>query len=294
MKIVIASGKGGTGKTTVATNLAFSLGNSRRVQLLDCDVEEPNCHLFFDIEVLDTRSVKTKVPNVRMELCTLCSRCTETCVFNAIAVAGEEVLVFPTLCHSCGGCSYFCPTGAITEKDREIGVVKKGKANNLEIVYGRLNIGEAIAIPVIHAVKKQMRDDRIVILDAPPGTSCSVVTSVVNADFCLLITEPTPFGLNDLKLAVGVVKKLGVPAGVVINRANMGDESIHRYCREEGIPILLEIPFEERFAKVYARGKLLCEEYLEMQEQFLNLFADIEGRLERARDSSYKRKRWNR
>lgn len=293
MKIVIASGKGGTGKTTVATNLAYSLKNSRKVQLLDCDVEEPNCHLFLDMEILDTRPVKAKVPKVNMNLCTLCSRCSETCVFNAIAVVGEDVLVFPPLCHSCGGCSYFCPTGAITEEDREVGVVKRGRASSIDVAYGKMNIGEAIAIPVIDAVKKQVRDDRVVILDAPPGTSCSVVTSVMNADFCLLVTEPTPFGLNDLKLAVGLVKKLGVPAGVITNRASIGDESVQQYCREEGIPVLLEIPFEERFAKVYAKGKLLCEEYPELQEQFSNLFSDIEGRLERERDSRYQWKRRN-
>ncbi|MDD4519214.1 MAG: ATP-binding protein [Limnochordia bacterium] len=276
MIIAVASGKGGTGKTTVATNLAFSLKDSGQVQLLDCDVEEPNCHLFLDVGLVDETHVEVMTPALDATRCTLCGRCQEVCAFNAIALLGKQVMVFPELCHGCASCTYFCPSGALTEKTRPIGVVRRGKGKRINLVYGLLNIGEAIAIPIIHQLKKELRHETIAILDVPPGTSCPMVASVTGADFCLLITEPTPVGLSDLKLAIAVVQELGIPLGVVVNRAGLGDDSVYEYCHRHNVPILLEIPFEQRFAQVYAQGRLISEDYPEWQARFQELFAEIE------------------
>ena len=275
MIISVASGKGGTGKTLVASSLALSLSDDYKVQLLDCDVEEPNVHIFLRLALDQSQPVYVPIPKVDETKCTYCGKCAEVCVYNAIAVLKEKVLVFPELCHGCGACSYLCPESAITEEGREVGVVERGGSGNLELVQGRLAIGEAMAPPVIREVKKYIDPANIVIIDVSPGTSCPVVEAVKGSDFCLLVTEPTPFGLNDLSLAVEVVRKLGIPCGVVINRVGVGSEEVEQYCHREGIPVLLRIPLDRNIATLYSRGVPLIEGMPRWREEFLRLFQDI-------------------
>jgi MinD superfamily P-loop ATPase len=273
--ISIASGKGGTGKTTVATNLAVSLGEG--VQLLDCDVEEPNAHLFIRPSIEHKEVVTTPVPEIDEERCTLCGKCGEICQFKAIVVIGETVLPFHELCHSCGGCSRVCPENAITEVGRELGTIEQGHRNGLAFLHGRLRVGEAMSPPLIKKARSSARPDLLTIIDAPPGTSCPVIAAMKGADFVLLVTEPTPFGLHDLKLAHGAVDVLGIPCGLVINRSDMGDPSVKVYAEEKGLPVLMEIPFDRRIAEAYSRGDLLVEVMPEWKERFLELYHKIEA-----------------
>ena len=279
MIISVASGKGGTGKTLVATSLALSLSDNYKVQLLDCDVEEPNANILLHLAVNQSRPVYIPIPKVDETKCTYCGKCAEVCAYNAIAVLKEKVLVFPELCHGCGACSYLCPESAITEEGREMGVVERGDSGNLELIQGKLNVGEAMAPPVIREVKKYIDPANIVIIDVPPGTSCPVVEAVKGSDFCLLVTEPTPFGLNDLSLAVEVVRKLGISCGVVINRVGIGGEEVERYCHREGIPILLRIPLDTNIAMLYSQGIPLIEGVPRWREEFLRLFQAIKDRI---------------
>jgi MinD superfamily P-loop ATPase len=272
MIISVASGKGGTGKTLVATSLALSLNGNFKVQLLDCDVEEPNAHILLPLTLNQSRPVYIPIPKVDETKCTYCGKCAEVCAYNAIAVLKEKVLVFPELCHGCGACSYLCPESAITEEGREVGVVERGSSGDLELIQGRLAIGEAMAPPVIREVKKYIDPTKEVIVDVPPGTSCPVIGAVKGSDFCLLVTEPTPFGLNDLSLAVEVVRKLGITCGVVINRVGVGDEEVERYCHQQGIPILLKIPLDRNIAMFYSKGIPLIEGMPRWREEFLGLF----------------------
>jgi len=274
MIISIASGKGGTGKTTIATNLALSVESD--VQLLDCDVEEPNAHLFIRPTIEETKTITTPVPEVDEAKCSLCGKCGEICQFKAIVVIGNTVLPFHELCHSCGGCMEVCPETAITETGRELGVLERGHRNGLEFIHGKLRIGEAMAPPLIREVRSYTRPDAVTIIDAPPGTSCPVITSMNGADFVLLVTEPTPFGLHDLKLAVGAVRILGIPCGLVINRSDMGDDKVKHYAEAEGLPVLMEIPFDRRIAEAYSRGEMLVEVMPEWKEHFKSLFHRIE------------------
>jgi MinD superfamily P-loop ATPase len=274
MIISIASGKGGTGKTTVATNLAVSLESG--VQLLDCDVEEPNAHLFIQAVIEGVKTITTPVPEVDMEKCTLCRKCGEICQFKAIVVIAETVLPFHELCHSCGGCVEVCPEGAITEVGRELGVIEYGHRDGLEFVHGRLRVGEAMSPPLIRRVREYTRPGVLTIIDAPPGTSCPVIASMKGADFVLMVTEPTPFGLHDLKLAVGAARILGIPCGLVINRSDMGDDQATTYARKEDIPVLMEIPFDRRIAEAYSRGQMIVEVMPEWKERFLRLYHQIE------------------
>jgi MinD superfamily P-loop ATPase len=277
MIISVASGKGGTGKTLVATSLALSLSDNYKVQLLDCDVEEPNANILLHLAVNQSQPVYIPIPKVDETKCTYCGKCAEICAYNAIAVLKEKVLVFPELCHGCGACSYLCPESAITEEGREVGVVERGSSGNLELIQGRLAIGEAMAPPVIREVKKYIDPANTVIIDVPPGTSCPVIEAVEGSDFCLLVTEPTPFGLNDLSLAVEVVKKLGISCGVVINRVGIGGGEVEQYCHREGIPILLRIPLDRKIAMLYSKGIPLVEEMPQWREEFLKLFQDIKS-----------------
>jgi len=273
MIISIASGKGGTGKTTIATNLAVALGTD--VNLLDCDVEEPNDHIFIQPKITHTEKVSLKVPQVDMNKCSLCGKCQEICQFQAIVVVGKTALTFPELCHSCGGCMEVCPENAITEIDREMGIFEAGTRNGVAFAYGRLFVGQVMAVPAIERVRAAVQPNKVNIIDAPPGTSCPVISSVKNTDFLILVTEPTPFGLNDLKLAVGMVKILAIPHGIVINRSDLGDEKVKEYAKEENIPILMEIPFDRQIAEIYSKGKLLVEELPEWKERFIHLYEDV-------------------
>jgi len=283
MIISIASGKGGTGKTTIATNLVFSLAQKDNccaceqagVQLLDCDVEEPNAHIFIKPKVELRETVFLDVPQIDEEKCTHCGECAKVCAYNAIFVADNKVILFPQLCHSCGGCSYFCPQNAISEVGHEIGEIVAGSAYGIEFAYGKLNIGEIVAPPLIKKLKERINEDKVVIMDAPPGTSCPVIEAVKGSDFCLLVTEPTPFGLNDLKLAVEMLKVLKVPFAVLINRWNEEYFEIDSYCDKENIPILTRIPLERKIAEVYSEGNLFSKELPEWQETFCKLFDSI-------------------
>ncbi|TET87248.1 MAG: 4Fe-4S dicluster domain-containing protein [Dehalococcoidia bacterium] len=278
MIISVASGKGGTGKTLVATNLALSLAREDRVQLLDCDVEEPDAHIFLKPIFNQSKPVFIPIPQVDEEKCTYCGQCAEVCAYNAIAVIKNKVLVFPELCHGCGACSYLCPEDAITEVGREIGVVEIGNSKGIEFIHGKLSIGEAMAPPIIREVRDHIVQGRTTIIDVAPGTSCPVVEAVKGSDFCLLVTEPTPFGLNDLTLAVEMIRELGVPCGVVLNRTGVGDKKVEDYCLKENIPILLQIPLDIEIARLYSRGIPLVEGITKYRETFLKLFHDIEQR----------------
>lgn len=279
MIIAVASGKGGTGKTTVAVNMALAMEKEIQVRLLDCDVEEPNAHLFLKPEFESSVPVAIPVPEVDAARCTGCGRCAEVCAFNALAVLKKNVLVFAELCHGCGSCAYFCPEKAITEVERPIGVVESGPASGLEFVHGRLNPGEAMSPPLIKAVKKKAGPSGVTVIDVPPGTSCPVVAAVKDSDFCLLVTEPTPFGLNDLDLAARMARKLGLPAGVVINRCDIGDGAVEEYCRDASLPVLLKIPFDRELASRYARGEPAVHALPAWGETFRKLFHQISARI---------------
>lgn len=276
MIITIASGKGGTGKTTVALSLALSLGEQSPLYL-DCDVEEPNAALFLEPRIDERKEVGQLIPDVDTELCTYCGRCAEVCVYHAIAVLGKKVLVFPELCHGCGSCTLNCPAGAISEKLDIMGVIERGKAGPVAFGQGILNVGEAMAVPVIRQLKKwaipARTDNRPILLDAPPGTSCPVVESMRSADFVLLVTEPTPFGLHDLRMAVEVAaSELDKPVGVVINRTGIGDEGVETYCASENIPVLMRIPLDRRIAEAYANGVALVEAFPDYKAEFRQLY----------------------
>jgi MinD superfamily P-loop ATPase len=286
MKIAVASGKGGTGKTTLAASLALSLAADRGwihpasgpPLFLDCDVEAPNAHLFLKPEFNQRQEVAVLIPEVDEGLCTHCGQCVEVCSYHAIAVLGNKTLVFPQLCHGCGSCSLICPQGAISEIPQPVGVLEHGIGlNGIRFARGVLNIGEPMAVPVIRQLKKWMLadDDRITILDAPPGASCPVVETLRGVDFLLLVTEPTPFGLHDLKLAAQVADELRLPAGVVINRDGIGDAGVEDFCRDEGLPILMRIPFERAIAEGLARGQNLVEIHPEYTPRFKRLLAGI-------------------
>ncbi|MFH1283478.1 MAG: ATP-binding protein [bacterium] len=280
MIVAVASGKGGTGKTTIAVNLALSIGN---VQLLDCDVEEPNAHIFLKPNLRKKNKAFIPVPEIDKTLCKFCGRCKEVCVYNAIAVFPSvkqnngNILVFPQLCHGCGACSYFCMEKAIKEVNREIGTVETGEAGNVAFIQGKLNIGESMSPPLIRQVKKHIDKEKTVIIDSPPGTSCPVIESIKGSDFCILVTEPTPFGLNDLLLAVEVVKKLAIPFGVIINRADLGDKKTDKYCEKEHIPIIAKFKFEKKIAIAYSNGSPVVKAFPEYKKDYLRIFNNIKN-----------------
>jgi MinD superfamily P-loop ATPase len=277
MIVSIASGKGGTGKTTLAVNLALALGD---VQLLDCDVEEPNCHLFLKPEILESEFVYIMVPEIDEESCDYCGRCAEFCQYNALAVTGGVVMKFPELCHSCGGCVLVCPRGAVTERTRIIGGINHGKIDGIDFWHGVLNIGEAMASPIIRELKQHMDESRDVLIDAPPGTSCAVIESVKDSDYCILVTEPTPFGLNDLSLAVEMLESMDVPHGVVVNRDGIGDTGVYDYCREKNIQILLKIPHNPRIAELYSNGLPFINEMNEYSVMLKEMFNGVKKVIE--------------
>ncbi len=276
--ISIAAGKGGTGKTLVATSLAVALNGagSPRTELLDCDVEEPNAHLLLCPHIAHRQPVSIRVPQVSKSLCTHCGRCAEVCQFSAIAVIRDAVLTFPELCAGCGVCAFVCPADAILEVEREVGVLEKGVTDEgIDFYQGRVNVGEQRSGPVIRAVKRQVHPDAVTIIDAPPGTSCPMQETIADTDYCLLVTEPTPFGLSDLGAAVETCRQLGVPCGVLINRDGIGDAPVAEYCAGERLPILLRIPHDRRIAEAYARGDTLVHAFPEWQKPLRGLYERI-------------------
>jgi MinD superfamily P-loop ATPase len=308
--VTVASGKGGTGKTTIAVNLALSLGADRKPAdpvhplFLDCDVEEPNAALFLHPALRERREVGQMIPEVDLETCTYCRRCAEVCEYHAIAVVGKKVLVFAELCHGCGSCTLNCPVGAIHEVLNVMGTIERGWAGAVEFAQGTMNVGQAMAVPIIRQLKGWVIPPgasaptlphshtptlphshaptpplkRPVILDAPPGTACPVVETMRGADVVLMVTEPTPFGLHDLRLAVEVARdELGLPVGVVVNCDGVGDRGVDRYCAAEGIPILMRIPLERRIAEAYSEGIPLVEVLPAYQERFVELWRRLEA-----------------
>lgn len=294
MQISIASGKGGTGKTTVAVNLFISLcrsvstenrlaqkGFNGVIQFLDCDVEEPNAHIFLKPTITERLAVNVKVPVVDESKCVHCGVCSRVCQFNAIVVTRLKTLFIPELCHCCGACSLFCPEKAIVEGSKEIGVVETGKADGGLFSRGILNIGESRAEPLITGVRATAERGGIVIVDASPGTSCSMVQTVRGTDLCILVTEPTLFGLHDLELAWEVARKLGVPSAVVINRSDVGDDRVENFCRDKGLEVLLRIPFDMRIARSYAAGFTLVEQFPEYEALFAEFAQRVIDRINR-------------
>ena len=289
MIISVASGKGGTGKTTIAVNLALALAKDKEknVQFLDCDVEEPDAHLFLKPVITNSESVKIPVPKIDDEKCNYCGKCAEVCVFNAIAVTKNKVLVFPGLCHGCGACTLFCPENAISEQGREIGILEEGKAGSISFIDGRLNIGEPMAPPIIRKIKTKIKKDyngnrsndianhHLTIIDAPPGTSCPVIESIKDSDYTILVTEPTPFGLHDLILAVEVLKKLNISYGVVLNKCDIGDHKVEEYCKKNDISLLLSIPLDREIAVAYSQGIPIAKISPSYEQKFIQLFQKI-------------------
>jgi len=275
MNIAVASGKGGTGKTTVATNLALSL---KKAQLIDCDVEEPNANIFLKAEIEEIEDVMVMIPEIDKEKCDYCGRCSEFCMYNALAIVPSDVLVFPDLCHSCGGCELVCPRDAVSWHERVVGRVEHGWADGIDFYHGLLNVGEIQAIPVIKALKKKVDKSKDVILDVPPGTSCPVIETIGGSDYCILVTEPTPFGLHDLKLAVDVLRHLYIPFGVIINRDGIGDKKVELYCQNEKIPVLMKIPQSREIAQLYSEGIPFVSKLPVWHEEFTKLFKQIKGK----------------
>lgn len=271
--LAVASGKGGTGKTFVSVNLALAAGAPLVLQ--DCDVEEPNDHIFLRPQWEGEERTTLPVPAFHMERCDLCGACREACRFQAIAILGKGPLLFPELCHSCGVCLRVCPKEAITEVPREIGSIARGRRGKVRFVQGKLDVGEARSSPLVEAVRKKEAGDLPVLADCPPGTSCPVVAAVTGADYVLLVTEPTPFGLHDLELALQMVRALGLRAGVVINKAGLGKGDVEAFCRKEGLPLLARIPFDKGIARVVSRGGIAAEEIAGMKELFRGLWERI-------------------
>lgn len=275
MRIAIASGKGGTGKTTLAVSLALALAETHPVELVDCDVEEPNAHIFLSPVIHERKPVEILVPEVDPQACHGCRACAEACRYGALVVIGRKVFFHHELCHGCGLCRLVCPTGAIREVPRAIGLVERGEGKGLPFLRGVLNVGEPRATPVIRALKEMADSGRIVILDSPPGTGCPMVEAVRGADYVVLVTEPTPFGLHDLQAALAVTEVLGIPAGVVVNKWGVGTDDVERFCEEKRVPVLLRIPWDKDIAQAYANGIPLVEAFPEWREPLRKLFEDI-------------------
>ena len=278
MILSVASGKGGTGKTTISTNLALSIGN---VQFFDCDVEEPNANIFINAKIKEHDNVSVSIPKIYKEKCDYCGKCSEFCAYNALAVVNNTILVFSELCHSCGGCEVVCPNDAINWDKRIVGKIEHGQADGIDFYHGLLNVGEIQAIPVIKALKRKVDKNKDVIIDVPPGTSCPVIESISGSDYCILVTEPTPFGFHDLKLAVEVVKHMNIPFGVIINRNGIGDKKVELFCKNENISILLKIPERKNIAQLYSKGIALVKKSYEWREIFYSLFTKIKEEVNR-------------
>jgi MinD superfamily P-loop ATPase len=278
MNIAMASGKGGTGKTTVAVNFAWFLAYAgQQVQYLDCDVEEPNGHIFIKPSIRASSTSRVMVPVVDQEKCTSCGECGAKCQFHAIVNLPGDTLIFPGLCHSCGLCGAVCPTGAITEGTRDVGIIEQGRGvRDIEFTHGILNVGEAMAVPLIKKVKMERKDQSINIVDAPPGTSCPVVATLNGSDAVIMVTEPTPFGLHDLKIAIDVARLLNIPTGVVINRDQGGYPPLSDYLEMSHIPVLAVIPEDAEIARHYSQGDIILESLPSYIDTFLSLATNLE------------------
>jgi MinD superfamily P-loop ATPase len=278
LKISIASGKGGTGKTLVATSLAVSLASQaeKQITIADCDVEEPNAYLFFpERTLLERKECRVPIPVIDEAKCTHCGKCADFCAYHAMAVLPQTVLLFPELCHGCGGCTIICPEKAVSETSRSVGEIFRARSDGLQIIWGELLVGEARTTPLIKAVKDGAGDG-MVIVDCPPGTSCSLVESVRGTDFCLLVTEPTPFGLYDLDIALKVLDKMNIPCGVLVNKSGMGDRKVYEYLERRNIPLLMEIPLDRKIAELYSRGEIFAEKMPEWKAEFAGMARRIE------------------
>lgn len=277
MNIAVASGKGGTGKTTIAANLAVALaGRDVETVYADCDVEEPNGHIFLKPQMQSSEPVILPYPVIDEDICIGCGKCAEICQYKACIMIVEKPMVLPDMCHACGGCLYVCPVGAVSEKGRKIGVIESGERDGLQFFHGKIDVGQVLSPPVIREVKRSLPERDVVIIDCPPGTSCPVITAMTGVDYVLLVTEPTPFGLNDLKLAVDAVREMGIPSGVVLNRSDIGTNETITFCRNKGVAILGEIPYDERIAKVYSRGELIVEALPEYTAAFDDIYRAVQ------------------
>lgn len=280
MRIAVASGKGGTGKTTIATSLALSLMANGEVHYVDCDVEAPNGHIFLHPKITHQSNAVILIPVINKDICSLCGRCVEVCEFHALAKIGKVIMTFPQLCHGCGSCTIHCPEHAIEELANPIGVIESGvTAQGLMFSQGRLNISEPMATPIIRQLKKSITgvEDSIIVLDAPPGASCSVVETLQNVDFALLVTEPTPFGVHDLKQIFGIVTEMGIPAGVIINREKVPFLPLETLCSDFNLPILMHIPFDRRIASGLAKGLTLLVVNPDYSQILTNVFHQIQS-----------------
>ncbi len=270
MIISVASGKGGVGKTSVAVNLAIAIGRAR---ILDCDVEEPNVNIFFGMDLKKVKDANVLIPSIDKQKCTLCGECAKACRYNALAMLPNDVMLFPELCHGCGLCKMVCEFNAIEETPRKIGEIYYGSKDGIELYQGLLNIGEAMATPVIKEVKKFANGNAII--DAPPGNACPMIEAIDGSDFVILVTEPTPFGLHDLKIAVDIVRKFKIPFGVIINKDGIGDESVDEFCKKERIKVLMRIPHDEEIARYYSKGIPFVTKMDEWKERFIKLYEEI-------------------
>jgi len=274
----IASGKGGTGKTTVTSSLAALWDEP--VTCVDLDVEEPNLHLFLNPDIRSEDKAFMEVPVADEDKCTLCRACADICQFKAISIMADTLLIFPEMCHGCGGCLEVCPDGALTPGQRELGEICRGKVNEADFIMGRLRVGEAMSPPLMRFIREEfptLQEQGDILIDAPPGVSCPAINAVMDADCIVLVTEPTPFGFHDFKLAWEAFSPLNIPMGAVINRAGMGDDTVQNFCRDNNIPIWAEIPYSRDIARAYSKGEIIAESVESLKEPFHQLRQSMKG-----------------
>ena len=285
MNIAVLSGKGGTGKTLLSVNMAAA---SKSATYIDCDVEEPNGYLFFKPEEIVEENVSVKIPEVNKELCSGCRKCVDFCKFNALAFIKKAPIVFGDICHSCGGCSLLCPENAITEKDKVIGKIEKGKSQRIDVYTGILNTGEVSGVPIIEKLLEENRatdNEKLSIIDCPPGSACIVMESIKDADFCVLVAEPTAFGVHNLEMVYELVSLFGKPFGVVLNKCLDGENPSEEFCKEKGIKILGRVPFEKELGELNSNAKIAARESERYNKLFKNILETVKGEVQHERAS---------